>query len=99
MRAAGAVRILAGMNHRWRFVLIATGWVLVALAPVVGVLPGPGGIFLFAGGAALLLRNSRWARRRYAALSRRWPKLGRACDRVLRRPSARRRQALARQAD
>ena len=91
--------MVAGMNHRWRLVLIATGWVLIALAPVVGILPGPGGVFVFAGGVALLLRNSHWARRRYAQLKRRWPKLGHACDRVLRRPSARRRHALARGAD
>ena len=67
--------------------LIAVGWVLIALAPVLGILPGPGGIFLFAGGVALLLRHPRWARRRYAGLVRRWPKLGRAWARVLGRAS------------
>ena len=80
---------------RWRVLLLIAGWVLIALAPVVGVLPGPGGIFLFAGGAALVLRNSHWAKRRYVGLKRRWPKLGHACDRVMRRASALRRRAIA----
>ncbi|WP_223797743.1 hypothetical protein [Sphingomonas nostoxanthinifaciens] len=64
---------------------------LIVLAPVVGVLPGPGGIFVFVGGVALLLRNSQWAKRHYVRLKRRWPKLGHVSDRIMRRPSHRRR--------
>ena len=37
-----------------RIALIGVGVVLIILTPVVGVLPGPGGVFLFAGGMALL---------------------------------------------
>jgi len=90
---------LAAVTGRWGPLLIALGWVLIVLSPLVGVLPGPGGIFVFAGGVALLLRNSPWARRRYVRLKRRWPRLGHACDRTMRRPSARRRGPPARVAD
>jgi hypothetical protein len=79
------------MNRRWRLPSLALGWLLVAAAPIVGLLPGPGGIFLFAGGLALLLRHSAWVRRVYARAKRRWPRLGRLADRALRRGAARRR--------
>ncbi|HWW65095.1 MAG TPA: PGPGW domain-containing protein [Sphingomonadaceae bacterium] len=72
--------------------LLVLGWLLVVASPAVGVLPGPGGIFVFAAGLGLVLKNSLWAKRRYAAFKRRWPKHGELCDRGLRRPSARRRR-------
>lgn len=77
-----------------RPVLLAIAALLIVAAPIVGLLPGPGGVFVFAGGLVLLLRNSAWARRRFAAAKRRWPRLGGFVDRVLRRPSAARRRAL-----
>jgi hypothetical protein len=70
---------------RWRIALLGAGWLLMAVSPVVGVIPGPGGIFVFAAGAVLLIRNSHWAKRRYVTVKRRWPKLGRACDTAMRR--------------
>jgi len=79
-----------------RIALLVLGWLLVVASPVVGALPGPGGIFVFAAGAGLLLRNSLWAKRRYAAFKRRWPRHGHWIDRGLRRPSARRRRDRAR---
>jgi len=63
----------------------------------VGALPGPGGIFVFAAGAALLLRNSAWVRRRYVWAKKRWPKLGHYSDMSLRRRSHRQRQARRRE--
>jgi hypothetical protein len=69
----------------WRVAWLALGWLLIAVSPLVGVIPGPGGVFVFAAGAILLIRNSRWAKRRYVVLKRRWPKLGRACDTAMRR--------------
>lgn len=66
------------------------GWTLIGVAPAVGLLPGPGGLFVFGGGLILLLRNSCWARRRYVKAKRRWPKLGHLGDRVLRRTGMRR---------
>jgi hypothetical protein len=72
-----------------RIVYLGTGWVMVlVITPMVGVLPGPGGIFIFAGGLALLLKNSNWVKRLYTRYSRRFPRHGRLIDRVLRRPSA-----------
>ena len=34
---------------RWRIALLGAGWLLMAVSPVVGVIPGPGGIFVFGG--------------------------------------------------
>src|SRR3546814_12117574 len=66
---------------------------LILSTPIVGPLPGPGGIFVFAGGLTLVLRNSRWARRRFARLKRRWPKMGEVADHGLRPRRFRRRRA------
>ncbi len=76
------------MDRPYRLVWLTIGWLLVALSPVVGILPGPGGVFVFAGGLVLLLRNSAWIKRRYAGLTQRYPRLGRMSDRALRRPRA-----------
>lgn len=78
-----------------RLCMLGLGWVLVVLSPLVGLLPGPGGIFVFAAGLVLLLRNSAWARKRYAIAKRRWPKTGNICDQAMRRGSALRRKQVA----
>ncbi|MBO9622380.1 MAG: hypothetical protein J7500_06685 [Sphingomonas sp.] len=78
--------------------LLGLGIVLMLAAPLLGVLPGPGGIFVFAGGLVLALRNSPWARKRFARLCKRYPKLGHYSDMALRRPSSRRRRARAQEA-
>ena len=67
----------------WRLFLLGLGIVLIIAAPVVGLLPGPGGIIVLALGLALALKNSLWAKRRYIHLKRRWPSLGRWADRGL----------------
>ena len=67
---------------------------LLILSPIVGAIPGPGGMFVFAAGLVLLLRNSRWARRQFARGKRRWPRVGAMLDRGLRRRSAQRRRAI-----
>jgi hypothetical protein len=72
-------------RSRWRLCWMALGWLLIVGSPLVGILPGPGGIFVFAAGAALLIRNSHWAKRRYVMMKRRWPRLGRHTDRMMRR--------------
>lgn len=76
---------------RWTQLIL--GVLLILGAGVVGPLPGPGGIFLFAGGMILILRNSLWAKQRWARLKRRWPRSGHLVDRIMRRPSALRRHA------
>lgn len=76
-----------------RFAQLAAGVLLILLAGVIGPLPGPGGIFFFAAGMVLVLRNSHWARVRWARLKRRWPRTGHLVDRAMRRQSVRRRMA------
>jgi hypothetical protein len=74
-----------------RAVLFWTGIVLILVTPLVAVIPGPGGVFVFAAGAALMLQNSRWAKKRYARFKKRHPGKGAWADWSLRRASHRRR--------
>ena len=73
--------------------LFVLGILLVIVAPLLGPLPGPGGIPCALAGLTLMMRNSSWARRRYVRLKRRFPKHGAWVDWGLRRGSARRRKA------
>jgi hypothetical protein len=66
---------------------LTVGPLLMVVAPVVGLIPGPGGLIVFAAGLALTLRNSRTAKRVYARTKRRWPTLGHWSDKGLRRRS------------
>ena len=74
--------------------IFAIGVLLLVLSPVVGALPGPGGIIVAGIGLAMILKTSMWARRRYVRFKRWQPKAGRWTDWALRRPSARRREAI-----
>ena len=74
--------------------LFALGVVLIILGILVSPLPGPGGIFLIAPGAALILKTSMWAKRRYVKFKRWQPKAGRWTDWALKRRSAKRREEL-----
>jgi len=82
----------------FRFGQLVLGVLLIASAPLLAPLPGPAGIFLFAGGMVLILRNSRWARLKWARLKRRWPRTGHFVDRMMRRQSAMRRHERAKAA-
>ena len=82
-----------------RLSLFTLGVVLVIASPVVGAIPGPGGIFVFAAGLALMLQNSLWAKKRFVQAKRRWPRFGHYADMGLRRPSAARRRARDRAID
>jgi hypothetical protein len=73
------------------------GVVLLIITPVLGPLPGPGGMITFALGLGLVLRNSLWAKKRYVDFKRRYPKSGSWADWGLRRPSAKRRQKRAKE--
>jgi ribonuclease P protein component len=79
-----------------RSALVAAGFILIGLTPLVGPIPGPGGIIVFAAGLSLVLRYSAWAKRWYVRFKRRYPKKGNWADWGLRRASAKRRQAVAR---
>ena len=74
--------------------IFVIGVVLILLSPAAGIIPGPGGIFVFAIGLAMVLKTSMWAKRRYVKFKRWQPKAGRWADWGLRRRSARRREAI-----
>jgi hypothetical protein len=74
--------------------LFAFGVLLVIAGFIIAPLPGPGGIFLIAPGIALILKTSMWAKRHYVRVKRWQPTAGRWMDKALRRPSARRREAI-----
>ena len=71
--------------------IFALGILLMIAAIPVGALPGPGGVFIFAIGLAMVLKTSMWAKRRYVRFKRSRPKAGGWADWALRRRSARRR--------
>jgi hypothetical protein len=73
--------------------LFLLGCFLVIISPIVGAIPGPGGIVVFAFGLGLVLKYSEWAKRRYVRFKRRHPNKGRWADWGMRRLSARRREA------
>ena len=82
-----------------RIALLVTGVLLILATPVVGILPGPGGIFVFAAGLVLVLQNSKWARGHFVRIKRRWPRFGHYSDMALRRRSFRRRRERAKEAE
>jgi hypothetical protein len=97
---------MGGMNlrmtwKRWlripavRVVIFIIGCLFLLITPLLGPLPGPGGIFTFAIGLGLVLQSSAWARRRYVLFKKRYPKSGGWADWGLRRASAKRREERA----
>jgi hypothetical protein len=74
--------------------LLAIGVLLLILSPLVGAIPGPGGIIVAGIGLALILKTSVWAKRHYVKFKRWQPKAGRWTDWALRRRSAKRREEL-----
>jgi len=82
-----------------RHSLVALGFVLIAVTPLVGPIPGPGGIIVFGAGLSLILKYTGWAKRLYVRLKRRHPNKGRWADWSLRRPSAKRREEIRKQSE
>ena len=77
----------------WGF--FAVGLLLLfVVAPLVGAIPGPGGVVVAGIGLGLILKTSMWAKRRYVRFKRWQPKAGGWADWALRRPSARRRREI-----
>jgi hypothetical protein len=60
-------------NPAVRTGLFVLGVLIVLISPLVGLIPGPGGVFVFAAGLTLMLRYSRWTKKLFARLARRWP--------------------------
>jgi len=92
-----------GWRETWRKLLdnpivewsiFGVGVILLIISPLVGVIPGPGGIVVAGIGLALILKTSMWAKRHYVRFKRWQPKAGRWGDWALRRGSAKRREAL-----
>ena len=79
--------------------LLVIGVILLILSPLVGAIPGPGGILVAGIGLALILKTSSWAKRRYVKFKRWQPKAGRWTDWALRRSSAQRRETLRKSTD
>ncbi len=79
--------------------IFAVGLLLILLSPLAGVIPGPGGLFVFGLGLAMVLNTSMWGKRRYVWFKRKQPKVGRWADWGLRRRSARRREELRKQSE
>jgi hypothetical protein len=72
------------------FQLFLGGFLMLA-SPIIGIAtPGPLGILIFGVGFALVLRNSRWVRKRYVRHTRRYPRVQRAVNFGLRRKTKRR---------
>ena len=74
--------------------IFGVGVILIFLSPLAGIIPGPGGIFVFALGLAMVLKTSMWAKRHYVRFKTWQPKVGRWADWGLRRKSAKRREAI-----
>ena len=72
--------------------LLVVGVILLLISPLVGAIPGPGGVIVAGVGLALVLKTSSWAKRRYVKFKRWQPKAGRWTDWALQRRSAKRRE-------
>jgi hypothetical protein len=82
-----------------RHLLVALGFLLIASTPIVGPIPGPGGIIVFGAGLSLVLKYTGWAKRLYVRFKRKHPNKGRWTDWSLRRASARRREAIRKRSE
>jgi hypothetical protein len=72
--------------------MFVIGVILLLISPLVGAIPGPGGVIVAGVGLALVLKTSSWAKRRYVRFKRWQPKAGRWTDWALQRRSAKRRE-------
>jgi hypothetical protein len=82
-------------NLAVRYSLVTLGVLLIAVTPLVGPIPGPGGLITFGAGLSLVLKYTGWAKRLYVRFKRKHPNKGRWTDWSLRRASARRREEIA----
>jgi hypothetical protein len=72
-------------TRTFQWAMIILGWGLMILAPLIGWLPGPGGLILFPIGLALVLKNSLWAKRQFTKYAKRHPEYGEWANWAMRR--------------
>jgi hypothetical protein len=60
-------------SNAFRWCMLVLGWTLLLCAPLLGPIPGPGPLLILPIALALILKNSLWAKKRYARLARRHP--------------------------
>ena len=77
-----------------QWTMFGIGVVLMAVSPLLGALPGPGGIVVFGLGLGMVLKTSMWAKRHYVRFKKKQPKIARWTDWGLMRKSAKRREAI-----
>jgi hypothetical protein len=78
-------------TRAFQWTMIVIGWAFIVSAPLISWLPGPGGLLFFVIGFALILKNSHWAKRKYAKHSKRHPEYGEWLNWALRRKRFRKR--------
>ena len=90
MRRPAFIELLV-RSQPFRVFQLFLGGFLMITGPIVGIpTPGPLGILIFGLGFALVLKNSRWVRKRYVRHTRRYPRVQRAVNFGLRRKTKRR---------
>ena len=72
-------------SNAYRLAMLSLGWVLVLGAPLLGPIPGPGPLVILPIGLAIILKHSRWAKKRYARIARRHPEYARWTNWAMRR--------------
>ena len=56
-----------------KIALLSVGWVLIVVGPVVGIIPGPGGIPITGAGVILVISQSNTAKRVFLRYHKRYP--------------------------
>ena len=64
----------AEQRNPWQPLRLAGGWLLLILGLLLFPMPVPAGLAMIAGGAALLVHDSRTFRRLFSSLKRRFPR-------------------------
>ena len=74
-----------------QWTMFGVGLLLVIISPLLGALPGPGGVIVFGLGLGMMLKTSMWAKRHYVRFKKWQPKIARLTDWGLMRKSPKRR--------
>ena len=74
-----------------QWTMFGVGLLLVVISPLLGALPGPGGVIVFGLGLGMMLKTSMWAKRHYVRFKKWQPRIARFTDWGLMRKSPKRR--------